>query len=368
MGLQSGKKKGAFFVGIVVLSYSLSEAGVTYLHSDHLNSSVIHTDSLGRAVEVQSFTPFGEGGEGYTDQEYDSSADLQSNHARYYDPVLSQFVSVDPVQGNLPYAYANNNPVIFVDPDGNNPLLIPVVTGIGFVAFDYGMAKWTGEDVWYTKGDAAAAFFTGALMGFGGMGIVALSTRLGLSGVGAAVFQGGANYVNITVNRAARNMVYRGERPTEALVESALWPAYLVLAPVDFVAALGSYVGRYHLGPALESWGFVLDDPDEDVPSIENLIAQYHGSYQAGRFPFGDLTGRNPLLKRLDRLAHFHQRLSGSQKELTSILDGLRKGEVGELSREDQIALEEDIQQRLEGIDFLMGQIQQDVTKITHEL
>ncbi|MBI4208084.1 MAG: hypothetical protein HY538_00055 [Deltaproteobacteria bacterium] len=125
MGLQSGKKKGAFIVGIIVsiivLSYSLSEAGVTYLHSDPLNSPLIETNEVGWVVGVQSFTPFGEGGEGYVGQEYDSSADLQSNHARYYDPVLSQFVSVDPVQGNLPYAYANNSPIVFIDPNGRDP-------------------------------------------------------------------------------------------------------------------------------------------------------------------------------------------------------------------------------------------------------
>ena len=40
--------------------------------------------------------------------------------ARYYDPKASIFVNVDPlVEKTLqPYAYANNNPVRFVDPDG----------------------------------------------------------------------------------------------------------------------------------------------------------------------------------------------------------------------------------------------------------
>ncbi len=53
--------------------------------------------------------------------------------ARYYDPVIGRFYSNDPVgtlehlggtggiHGFNRYAYANNNPYAFVDPDGNNP-------------------------------------------------------------------------------------------------------------------------------------------------------------------------------------------------------------------------------------------------------
>ena len=67
--------------------------------------------------------------------------------ARYYDPVIGRFYSNDPVgtlghlsQGNIHgfnrYAYANNNPYAYVDPDGNNAVRIlatvakdPVRTG-----------------------------------------------------------------------------------------------------------------------------------------------------------------------------------------------------------------------------------------------
>lgn len=53
--------------------------------------------------------------------------------ARYYDPVIGRFYSNDPVdaaaflsQGNVHgfnrYAYANNNPYKYIDPDGRNPL------------------------------------------------------------------------------------------------------------------------------------------------------------------------------------------------------------------------------------------------------
>jgi uncharacterized protein RhaS with RHS repeats len=49
--------------------------------------------------------------------------------ARYYNPTLGRFISPDPVhfvEGNIHsfnrYAYANNNPMKFVDPDGRTPV------------------------------------------------------------------------------------------------------------------------------------------------------------------------------------------------------------------------------------------------------
>ncbi|WP_440055935.1 RHS repeat-associated core domain-containing protein [Pseudoalteromonas sp. T1lg65] len=49
--------------------------------------------------------------------------------ARYYDPVIGRFYSNDPlgfrdVHSFNRYAYANNNPYKYVDPDGKIPLLI----------------------------------------------------------------------------------------------------------------------------------------------------------------------------------------------------------------------------------------------------
>ena len=58
--------------------------------------------------------------------------------ARYYDPALGRFLSIDPVgfQDSNPqsfnrYAYVNNNPTTYVDPDGRLPFLIPVVIFLG---------------------------------------------------------------------------------------------------------------------------------------------------------------------------------------------------------------------------------------------
>ena|GEM_PF-5407958 len=48
--------------------------------------------------------------------------------ARYYDPAIGRFTTRDPKRGNLmnpqslnPYVYCVNNPMKYIDPDGNNP-------------------------------------------------------------------------------------------------------------------------------------------------------------------------------------------------------------------------------------------------------
>jgi RHS repeat-associated protein len=65
---------------------------------------------------------------GYTGHVEDKDLSLTYMQQRYYDPVIGRFYSNDPVgvAANKPmmfnrYAYANNNPYKFTDPDGKNP-------------------------------------------------------------------------------------------------------------------------------------------------------------------------------------------------------------------------------------------------------
>ena|GEM_PF-1962732 len=63
---------------------------------------------------------------GYTGRKSDNDLGLSYMQARYYDPVIGRFYSNDPigfrdVHSFNRYAYANNNPYKYVDPDGQNP-------------------------------------------------------------------------------------------------------------------------------------------------------------------------------------------------------------------------------------------------------
>ncbi len=106
---------------------------------DHLGSTRLVLDEDWAVVSWYDYAPFGKisrGGTGtklnyrYTGQERDGATGLMNYRARMYDPDLGRFYAVDPA-GQLasPYAYAGNNPLIMVDPDGEWFFLIPMLFG-----------------------------------------------------------------------------------------------------------------------------------------------------------------------------------------------------------------------------------------------
>lgn len=108
---------------------------VTYIHTDVSGSPLAATDSNGAVVWKESYRAYGErwlqqSGTGQQSQwfhgkEQDPNTGLQYFGARYYDPAVGRFLGVDPVdfqEGNPHsfnrFAYGNNNPVKYKDPDG----------------------------------------------------------------------------------------------------------------------------------------------------------------------------------------------------------------------------------------------------------
>jgi len=68
----------------------------------------------------------------FTGQIYDSESGLYQMHARSEDPYLSIFISTDQLWYKYPhltpYHYSANNPIMLIDPDGNEPILALVGT------------------------------------------------------------------------------------------------------------------------------------------------------------------------------------------------------------------------------------------------
>ncbi len=121
--------------GTVVAQQS-TNSGMQYIHTDHLGSTICMTDINGNVIRNQIYQPFGTDGKvtgsgitkyQFTGQVKDSTG-LYYNHARYYDPDLGRFISVDPgIRLGLPlsdleilnpYIYCGNNPLKFLDPTG----------------------------------------------------------------------------------------------------------------------------------------------------------------------------------------------------------------------------------------------------------
>ena len=126
------------FAVLMLLVCKAALADVTFVHTDALGSPVAETNSAGQLVRLSHYNPFGEELEqkkddvAYTGHKYDADLALSYMQARYYDPVIGRFYSNDPVaaiahfgtangiHGFNRYAYANNNPFKFVDPDGRS--------------------------------------------------------------------------------------------------------------------------------------------------------------------------------------------------------------------------------------------------------
>ena len=102
-----------------------SAGQLIYLHSDHLGSTSLVTDSNGTRISQKEYDPWGRiqasvGASGQTDINYTGQklddTGLLYYHARYYDSALGKFVSPDTMiqagpQGLNRYSYAGNNPI-----------------------------------------------------------------------------------------------------------------------------------------------------------------------------------------------------------------------------------------------------------------
>jgi RHS repeat-associated protein len=108
---------------------------VTYYHNDFVGSPVAATDETGKIVWREDFLPYGSrriddpNSEAnqiwFASRHQDATSGLVYMGARYYDPVIGRFLAPDPVRYSVRnihsfnrYAYANNNPLRYVDPDG----------------------------------------------------------------------------------------------------------------------------------------------------------------------------------------------------------------------------------------------------------
>jgi len=142
------------YIGDEIIVIGSSSESLYYYHPDHLGSASVITDGNGNLREHTEYFAFGETWvqEGaskktpfmYTGKELDQETGLYYYGARYYDPRTSVWQSVDPIlekylpgtdpkensklpgmggfynSGNLAgYTYTHQNPVRYVDPDGN---------------------------------------------------------------------------------------------------------------------------------------------------------------------------------------------------------------------------------------------------------
>ena len=121
-------------LALITATSAFAAERVTYIHFDALGSAIAGSDATGAAVWREDYQPYGDrivedGSAGnnlwYTGKANFNSFGLSYYGARWYDPAIGRFTGIDPVgykEDNIHsfnrYAYANNNPYKFVDPDG----------------------------------------------------------------------------------------------------------------------------------------------------------------------------------------------------------------------------------------------------------
>ncbi|WP_278567929.1 toxin TcdB middle/N-terminal domain-containing protein [Prevotella histicola] len=110
-----------------------------YYHPDHLGSSSYITNLDGEVAQHIEYVPFGEvfieernntwnTPYLFNAKEFDEETGMYYYGARYYEPKLSLWMSVDPFAEKArdisPYVYCNQNPIIMFDPDGKKAWIV----------------------------------------------------------------------------------------------------------------------------------------------------------------------------------------------------------------------------------------------------
>jgi RHS repeat-associated protein len=236
---------------------------VRFYHADTLGSVRAVTDLQGDVVARYDYLPYGEQipaaqGRGdvpgydddagnkhkFTAKERDSESSLDYFGARYFSGAQGRFTSADPdgegshvadPQSWNAYAYSLDNPLRYVDPDGESATL---AGAIGGAIVGGGIALWKGESVWQgAVSGAVAGALAGAVIDTGG-------AALGVYGAAAA---GGA------LGGAGGGVVGRALKGEQSTVRDVAVDATLGAAGGVVGAAAGkavTYAAQRVVGPS----------------------------------------------------------------------------------------------------------------------
>ena len=105
---------------------------VTYYYTDPQGNVLAEADEQGNIIRRADFSAYGrsmldgpQNGPGFAGQMSEPDSGLIYMKARYYDPDVGRFLSVDPVRPTVGdtfsfgrYTYASNSPVVNIDPLG----------------------------------------------------------------------------------------------------------------------------------------------------------------------------------------------------------------------------------------------------------
>ncbi len=185
-----------------------------YVVSDHLGHSRVVLDEKENVIQTTAYYPYGlpitdlssetKYKYLYTGKEFIGEFGLNwyDHHARQYDAEIGRWSAIDPqLVSASPYMAMGNNPMMMIDPDGENPLVAAVIIGAiiaggsytASVAFsDGGFSNWNWGQF---AGNVGVGALAGALSTVGG-GSLAFADDLILGMAEGAVIGGLSAAVN----------------------------------------------------------------------------------------------------------------------------------------------------------------------------
>ena len=147
--------------GVMAVTDNTNGTQFYYRVTDHLGSVIAIVDEDGDEVFAATYDPWGKQTvtrndigfrRGFTGHEMLPKFDLINMNGRLYDPYLARFLSPDNYvqmpyfsQSFNRYSYCLNNPLKYVDPDGENPIVIGAIIGAIAGAYIGGVATNDGE-------------------------------------------------------------------------------------------------------------------------------------------------------------------------------------------------------------------------------
>ena len=142
------------------LAIAVESQGNVYapIHSSSFNIFQLIDKDSSEVVHYESLNPFGENLQDlnpicpwvFATKHFDSDTGLIDFGDRQYDPSIKQWTSADPdprAVEDATYSYCNNNPLKFIDPNGNFAIFIPLTQGL----WAAGAAILTGIGAWAAK-------------------------------------------------------------------------------------------------------------------------------------------------------------------------------------------------------------------------
>jgi RHS repeat-associated protein len=133
VGTSISRSKNYFYFGNLLVATRDSAGAYRYHASDHLGTPRLVTNSSAGVVETHKYQPFGQEIGGvfgtqplkFAAMERDASSGKDYDHARFLSAIEGRFLSPDQIGGGPRspqswnrYAYAANNPLKFLDPNG----------------------------------------------------------------------------------------------------------------------------------------------------------------------------------------------------------------------------------------------------------